>query len=338
MPPGGDVRAPAQARLVLPNPSALMPSIPTPLRFPFRTGVLAGALLFPAMAIAQAEKMLAPDPSWREAIEIQADIEYARAGDVSLTLDFYRPKGGGKSPRPCIVWIHGGGWERGNKGGNAAPRLAPFVRTGDYVAASIGYRLSGTATWPAQIHDCKAAIRYLRANAGQLGLDPERIAVWGSSAGGHLAALLGTSGDVKELEGPLGPTGVSSRVAAAVAYCGPADFAAFGLDSERLNRPGQSVYKLFGGPVQEKKDAARAASPVTHVSRDDPPILLVHGTNDQVVPIDQSRRLHRALQAAGCDVTLVQVEGAGHVVFTKPEDYVRLHAFFGRHLLGRKSP
>src|SRR6202008_3277760 len=115
---------------------------------------------------------------------------------------------------------------------------------------------------PAQIYDCKAAIRYLRANAKKLGIDPNKIGVWGGSAGGHLVALLGTSGDVNELEGNLGVTGVSSRVACVIAYFGPADFLLYDLNSPRLNEPGNAIYKLFGGPPKEKADVAKQISPV----------------------------------------------------------------------------
>src|SRR5687767_10427453 len=176
-----------------------------------------------------------------ENVNAQPDIEYAKAGEVSLKLDVYTPKAESQQARPCVVWIHGGGWQGGNKMGGAG-RVGPLAATGDYVGASVGYRLTDVASFPAQIHDCKAAIRYLRANASKYGIDPNKIGAWGSSAGGHLVSLLGTSADIKEVEGELGTTGVSSRVSCVVDFCGPADFLAFGVTNPRLNEPGQPVY------------------------------------------------------------------------------------------------
>src|SRR5687768_13215615 len=226
----------------------------------------------------------------RDKIDVQTDIEYAKAGEISLTLDFYKPKEAAAGPRPLVVWIHGGGWQNGNKASGLG-RLASLVASGDYVGASVGYRLTDKATWPAQILDCKAAIRYLRANADKLGIAPDKIGVWGSSAGGHLVSMLGTSGDVKDVEGDLGTTGVSSRVSCVVDYCGPSDFLLFGLSAPRMNEPGRPVYKLFGGPTKDKADLAKQASPVTYVTKDDPPFLIVHGTDDRTVSIKQAERL-----------------------------------------------
>jgi acetyl esterase/lipase len=263
----------------------------------------------------------------------QRDIEYAKAGDVSLKLDLYQPKAETAKPRPCIVWIHGGGWQGGNKSGGVG-RVAPLVATGDYVGASVGYRLTDVAAWPAQIHDCKAAIRYLRANANKLGIDPNKIGVWGSSAGGHLVSLLGTSGDVKEVEGDLGTTGVSSRVSCVVDFCGPSDFLLFGVDSPRLNEPGQPLYKLFGGPLKDHQDAAKQASPVTFVTKDDPPFLIMHGTADNTVSIRQAERLYEAEKQAGMNTTFVKVTGGGHG-FGGPEVNARVKAFLDKQLLGK---
>ena len=136
-------------------------------------------------------------------VRVLRDIVYARAPEQELKLDLYLPANRPEKPLPLIVWIHGGAWRAGSKDRNPAAR---FV-AGGYVSASIAYRLSQTAVFPAQIHDCKAAIRWLRAHAGKYGIDPRRVAVWGSSAGGHLVALLGTSGGVEELEGNPRPPG-----------------------------------------------------------------------------------------------------------------------------------
>lgn len=301
----------------------------------FRPIIAASLALFllavPAFAQQPKNNALA---ALQEKVDAQFDVEYAKAGDVSLKLDLFQPKAKSEKPRPCVVWIHGGGWQAGNKGSGTG-RVASYVASGDYVGASVGYRLTDVAIWPAQIHDCKAAIRYLRANAEKLGIDPNKIGVWGSSAGGHLVSLLGTSGDVKEVEGDLGTTGVSSRVACVVNFCGPTDFLAFAADNPSLSNPGGPVYKLFGGPPKEKEDAAKQASPVTHVTKDDVPFLHMHGTADRTVPVNQAERLNEALKKAGCDTTFVKIEEGAHG-FGGPQVDARVKAFFDKHLLGKQ--
>jgi acetyl esterase/lipase len=265
---------------------------------------------------------------------LRRDVEYGKAGDRALLLDLMLPKAESDKPRPTIVWIHGGGWRNGDKNSGAG-RLAPLLVDGRYVGVSIGYRLSGEATWPAQIHDCKAAIRWLRANATQYNIDPNRIGVWGSSAGGHLVSLLGTSGDVKELEGSNGSAGYSSRVNCVADYCGPSDFLAFGLQAPRMQEPNGAVYRLFGGPLASHEASARAASPVTHVSADDPPFLVVHGTQDNTVPIKQAELFEVALKKSGVDVTYIRMEGGGHGI-GGPDIADRVGQFFSKHLLGKE--
>lgn len=269
-----------------------------------------------------------PASSKPELAIIQRDIEYGRAGDRPLKLDLVRPKQPKADRLPVVVMIHGGGWQRGDKS-RALNGVAILAARGDYVGVAVGYRLSGEAKWPAQIHDCKAAIRWLRANAGKFGIDPDRIGVWGSSAGGHLVNLLGTTGDVKELEGDCGTPGVSSRVQAVASSCGPTDF----LAERRIQggREPSSVSLLLGGPVDEMKAAARQASPINHVTPDDAPFLLVHGTEDPTVPFQQSELFLEALRKAGVDATLVRVEGGGHGSGGL-EARNRVYAFFDRRL------
>jgi acetyl esterase/lipase len=262
-------------------------------------------------------------------VTVETDVEYAKAGDVSLKLDVYKPKAESAKARPCVVWIHGGGWQGGNK--SSGDRLLPrFVTTGNYVGVSVGYRLTDVAPFPAQIHDCKAAIRYIHANAAKLGIDPNKIGLWGSSAGGHLVSLLGTSSDVKELEGELGNTGISSRVACVVDYCGPSDFPSFELTSGAR----VPVTKLLGGTPTDKLEIARQASPITYVTKDDPPFLIVHGTADNTVPFDQAVRFHDAQKKAGIDTTFVRIEGGGHGIGGE-EITSRVTAFFAKHLLSK---
>lgn len=266
-----------------------------------------------------------------DSVVVQHDVEYGRAGDKPLLLDLVRPKQPTKEALPVVVFIHGGAWRGGNKAGGIG-NVARLVATGNYVGASVEYRLSGEAIWPAQIHDCKAAIRWLRANAKKYGIDPDKIAVWGGSAGGHLVSMLGTSGDVKELEGAGGSPGVSSRVSCVVDFCGPSNFLA-PKKFEGGREPG-AVTHLLGGTVEEKKEMARQASPITYVSKDDPPFLIVHGTDDATVPFEQAQMLYDALKKVDVAVSFIKIEGGGHGI-GGPEVTERVTAFLEKHLRGR---
>ena len=236
----------------------------------------------------------------------------------------YVPKGDG--PFPLILWVHGGGWEGGSKDGGGP--VVNLVGRG-YVVASTNYRLSRHAPFPAQIHDVKGAVRYLRANAKKYKIDPDRIGVAGASAGGHLVALLGTSGDVKELEGDVGPKDVSSRVQCVIDFFGPTDL----LKLSPANAKENPVTRLLGGSTKDKRELAVSANPITYVSKGDPPILIVHGDKDPVVPLSQSELLHDALKKAGVDATLKVVPEAGHGngIFT-PELAKEYVEFFEKHL------
>jgi len=259
------------------------------------------------------------------------DIDYGGEGKKSQMLDLYLPADA-KTPLPVIVWIHGGAWRGGNKEGCPALR---FLRQG-YAAASINYRLSQEAVFPAQIEDCKGAIRWLRANAGKYNLDPNRIGVWGSSAGGHLVALLGTSADVKELEGKVGGNlEYSSRVQAVCDWFGPTDFLQMSKfpSSMKHDDAGSPESLLVGGAIQENKDKVAKTNPITYVTKDDPPFLIMHGDKDPLVPTNQSELLHDALKKAGVDATFHVVKGAGHG-FGGPELDKMVSEFFDKHLKG----
>jgi acetyl esterase/lipase len=264
-------------------------------------------------------------------VVVHRDVVYGDGGGRPLKLDLVLPQPAPDEPLPLVVFIHGGGWRGGDKAGGIA-RVAPLVATGDYVGATIGYRLSGEATWPAQIHDCKAAIRWLRANADRYHIDPQRIGVWGSSAGGHLVNMLGTSGGVAELEGSGGSAEHSSRVSCVVPFCGPTNF----LAPRRFEggRSPSAVDLLLGGSIQDKQDAAREASPITYVSADDPPFLIVHGTDDQTVPFEQAEMFYDALKKAGVDATFVRITGGSHAV-GGPAVTQRVNDFFEKHLRGQ---
>ena len=255
-----------------------------------------------------------------KAIEVRVfqDLPYAETANPRQTLDLAIPKETviEQNGLPVVVWIHGGGWKSGDKrSGHRSDRLRSLVQTGKFIGATVAYRLSGEAKWPAQIHDCKAAIRWLRGNAKKYGIDPQRIAVWGSSAGGHLVSLLGSSGGAKELEGKLGQhLDQSSLVSAVVNYYGPS--ALLKMDDYPIaivhNAPDSPESQYIGSPIQKSKTKALQASPLHHVTSDDAPHIHFHGTDDPLVPYNQSEIYHKALKKAGVQSTLITTRGGGH--------------------------
>jgi acetyl esterase/lipase/enterochelin esterase-like enzyme len=263
-----------------------------------------------------------------------------KGGHERHRLDLYTPEKP-DGPLPVIVWIHGGAWLGGSKDGRVP--AVPFVTKG-YAVASINYRLSSHAVFPAQIEDCKAAVRWLKANAKTYNLDPKRIGVWGASAGGHLAALLGTSGDVKDLEGSGDNADQSSRVHAVVDFFGPTDL----LQMEAHSLPGSTMKhgtpdspesKLIGGPINENVEKTDRANPVKYVAKDAPPFLIVHGEQDPLVPIHQSQLLYEALKQLNRDITFYRIAGAGHgsPEFNTEMMRAAVLAFFDQHLKTRLS-
>ncbi|MCA8992118.1 MAG: serine hydrolase [Planctomycetaceae bacterium] len=257
------------------------------------------------------------------------DVEYASVDGNSLKLDLYLPAA--DNP-PLVVWIHGGGWRNGSK-----DRCPVTWLTGhNYAVASISYRLTDKAVFPAQIHDCKGAVRWLRAHAKEYGYSAKKVAVAGSSAGGHLATLLGTTSDVKELEGNVGGNAdYSSRVDAIVDFYGPVDFIQRTKSQpNKTTEEGSPVRLLLGGPADEKVELARLASPAFHVTKDDPPVLIFHGSKDNTVLMAQSERLVSACTEAGVPVTLNVLEGLGHGGngFFEGENQTKLVAFLDEHL------
>ncbi|HSI62273.1 MAG TPA: alpha/beta hydrolase [Candidatus Saccharimonadia bacterium] len=241
---------------------------------------------------------------------ITRDIEYARVGDVSLKLDLYVPSGAVKSP--VIVYVHGGAWRAGSK--EDMP-LEGLVKQG-FAVASVDYRLSTDAKFPAMMHDIKAAIRFVRAKGKDHGLaDTSRIAVVGSSAGGHLAALVGVTNGVKELEGTVGTDPkASSDVQAIISIFGGSNLQTILAQST----PGGLIIRepalelLLGGLPDKKPELARLGSPVTHVDASDPPLLLIHGDADPQMPYEQSLELKAAYGKAGLKVQLITIPGGKH--------------------------
>jgi acetyl esterase/lipase len=230
-----------------------------------------------------------------------------------------------------IIWVHGGAWLGGSK--EQCPAL-PYLNRG-FAVASINYRLSQHALFPAQIEDCKAAVRWLRVRARDYNLDPDRFAAWGASAGGHLVALLGTAGEVKKFEAGENLE-VSSRVQAVVDFFGPTDFtqmAKYAPADGPFNHdaPDSPEAKLIGGAVPENKDKAAVANPITYITKNDPPFLIMHGNKDNVVPYQQSELLRDALQKAGVSVTLTIVTNAGHG-FRGPDIDRQVTAFLEQQL------
>jgi len=277
-----------------------------------------------------------PSPRNPDNVEIVRDVVYGTVGEKKLLMDIAYPKEKGDKPRPVIVWIHGGAWLEGNKNNNLA---LPLTQSG-YITASIEYRLSQEAVWPAQINDCKTAIRFLRAHAEQYGLDPQKIGVWGSSAGGHLAAMLGTSGDVKELEGSGEWADQSSRVQAAADFFGPTNFLKM-IDfpsSMKHDAPDSPESLLIGGSILDHPDRVRSADPITYVSADDPPFFIAHGNKDPLVPYNQSELLYDALKKAGVDAQMILVKDGGHggwseqTLPTQKEIMQSVQVFFDRCL------
>lgn len=291
------------------------------MKFPTCFPVALSLFLFSALpAFSEAPKFPPDAKTYR-------DVPYVTGGHERQKLDLYAPATGRK--RPLLVWIHGGGWEQGNK--KECPALGMVGR--GYIVASINYRLSQHAIFPAQIEDCKSAIRWLRAHAEEYGIDPERIGVWGASAGGHLCALLGTTAHTKQFDKGEN-LDQSSSVQCVIDWFGPTDFLRWGNKSIfTVTDPKSPLYKLFGGPLPENDALAKTAGPVNFVQKDAAPFLIMHGDKDSLVPLQQSEELHEALKTAGVESTLDVLAGSNHggaEFFAEPKlklmiDFVERH-------------
>ncbi len=265
--------------------------------------------------------------------EIELGVQYGEADGKPLLVDLAYPRATPGMPvpdrMPAVIDVHGGGWHVGEReiGRGLLMPLQGFFY------ASIDYRLSQEAPFPAQIHDVKAAIRWLRAHADQYHVDPERIGLRGGSAGGHLITLAGVSADVPELEGESGWPGYSTRVAAVAAVNPPTDLTVSKADWPWLYTPDGPAEQLFGGPLQDHQALVRSASPLTYISADAPPMLLLHGTADDVVPFSQSQRLYEALREHNVEATLVAFADIDHALFGySAEIWDYSLAFFKKHL------
>ncbi len=265
------------------------------------------------------EDTMLPSPAGKEipapeGVTAHRNVEYKKG----LLLDVFVPAG---EPKPLLVWIHGGAWLGGNKENAPVRRMTAQ----GFAVASIRYRLSQEAAMPAQIEDCLEAIRYLRANAGKFGYNAAKIGVWGSSAGGHLAALVGTKG-----EG-------DAKVQAVVDWFGPTQLRRMSMWPSVMDHdsPASPESRLIGGPVQQNAKLADAASPLTYISSDDPPFLIQHGDADPLVPMEQSELLLAALKAAKVEATMevFHREGHGGPQFQTEDNYRKIGDFLRKHLL-----
>lgn len=270
-------------------------------------------------------------------IAVDKDITYSTVDGTELKLDLARPAGDG--PFPAIVFIHGGGWTGGNRQ-VYSEQIKEAARRG-YVAITVTYRLmkfdaakkettTATPIFPAQIHDCKAAVRWLRANAEKYHVDPQRIGATGASAGGHLSLLVGLTDPASKLEGEGGYPDQSSRVQCVVNVFGPTDMA----DCFRTSSVAYLFRLVMGGTPEEVAEQYAAGSPITHVSADDPPVLTLQGDTDALVPVAQATKLDEKMKAAGASHTLIVFPGQGHGFggeFGKQADEATWK-FFAQHL------
>lgn len=263
-----------------------------------------------------------------ETVIVEKGIEYGKGGDVALKLDLYSPKNREKA-LPGVIFIHGGAW-RGGSREMYHYYCTKFAEHG-YVAATISYRLSGVAKFPAAVEDAKCAVRWLRANAEKYGVDPDRIGVAGGSAGGHLSMMVGYAPDMPDLEGKGGNADTSSRVQAVVNLYGPTD-----LTTDFARTKGVVIDFLDGKTFDDAPELYRLASPITHVTEDDPPTLILHGSIDATVPIDQAVLLVDKLKETGVTFNYDRLEGWPHAMDIEENVnrycLAKMLQFFGEHL------
>jgi acetyl esterase/lipase len=293
----------------------------------------ARGMLFTFITLVIAASAIAAQPA--DGVKADLNIPYVENGHHRQVLDLYVPDESSDKPWPLVIWIHGGAW----LGGSRANPPVMFLTHKGFAVASIDYRFSQDAIWPAQIFDCKAAVRFLRANAVKYNLDADHFGVGGDSAGGHLSAVLGTSGKVNELEGDLGNPGVSSQVQAVLDLFGPTDLTQIAQQSGpnsllKHDGPDSPASRLLGGLVQDKSDLARTANPLTYLDKKAPAFLIMHGDADRVVPWGQSAILAKALIDAGVEVNMKTIHGADHEgpQFRSAENQQIIEAFFSQKL------
>ena len=313
--------------------------------------IFGAAALMSSLALAD-DKAAQPTPSKPAApvdspvklppgMKMERDISYVPNGDEAQKLDLYLPEKPAEHPLPLIVHIHGGGW----MGGNKFPCPVVGMVGKGYAVASVEYRFSQKAKFPAQIQDCQAAIRWLRANSQQHNIDPKRVGVVGGSAGGHLSALVGTTGGKKAFAPIGGNEEQSDRVQAVCDIFGPANFSTVMQQADddknvrnifKFNSPSDPYSQLIGVSLEGNTQKTNAVSPVHYVSKDNPPMLILHGTHDALVPLAQSEEFAAALMEKGVEVWLQKLPGSGHGGggFGKPAIVSLMQTFFDKHLKG----
>lgn len=293
-------------------------------------------LLLASMAFADVPKDFTPPAG----IRMEKDVSYIPDGDAAQKLDIYLPVKTPEKPLPLIVHIHGGGWRGGSKFPCGVANMVPQ----GYIVASIEYRFSQKAIFPAQIQDCQAAIRWLRAHSKQYNIDTNKVGVVGGSAGGHLSALVGTSGGKKAFPPIGGNEEQSDKVQCVCDIFGPADFSTVvqqAADDKNVknifqfNTPNDPYSGLIGTKLDDKPKAD-AVSPVHYISADTPPFLILHGTHDALVPYAQSVQLEAALKEKSIPVWLQTLPGSGHggAAFGKPAVIKLMSNFFDKYLKG----
>lgn len=286
-----------------------------------RLGLLSCAFLLAALGGCSAGLLVS--------VKVERNLTYAQVDGAPLHLDLYEP-GQPTGKLPVVVWIHGGAWNSGSK--NPCP--IGFMAAHNLAIVSLDYRLTQNAPFPAQLHDCKGAIRWLRAHAEQYHLDPDHIGIFGASAGGHLALLLATVHDNPALEGTVGGNNDrSSAVQCVCAFYPPTDLNRLVTNPAFRTNPNGDVAKLIGGAVDSNVAKAIAASPLTYVDKTCAPVFLLHGEADTLVPPDQSRIFYAALQQAGVESQLEIIPHQGHGIIAPPAAAKKIYAFFNRHLL-----
>jgi acetyl esterase/lipase len=272
------------------------------------------------------------DPPFKlpDNVEMKADLVYASPGGHDLHLDLFHPRIGA-GPFPAIVYVHGGGFKKGDK--SAFVRQAAYMASKGFVAVTIEYRLSGVAKYPAAVYDCKTAVRWLRTHAAEYHVAPDKIGAAGGSAGGHLVAMLGTTNDDPKFEGP-GAGGVSSRVVAVAALNPAVDFVSTGKSGKADSN--ENLRQFLGCTFAENPKLWADASPITHASKKSAAFLFVHGTGDTMVPFQQSVDMLNKLKTAGASAEIFPAEGANHGFFQKPPFYQpvlqRVDEFFEKWL------
>jgi acetyl esterase/lipase len=266
------------------------------------------------------------------------DIRFTEESEHELLLDLFRLRGVNyELPQPLVMWIHGGGWMSGDKD-RGVERVFDLVRMG-FLAASVNYRLSDEARFPAQLHDCKCAVRFLRAHARDYNIDGDRIGVWGASSGGHLASMLAVTGHEQSFDGDGGWSGVPSHIQAACSWFGPSDLNLMdrfptGVTPRLPSMGADSAEgRLLGGPVAEKQELVALANPIRYVHADCPPMLLMHGAQDDAVPLASSEALYKALVEKGVEAHLHVIRTGHHNAYLWGDHHIRMVSeFFDWHL------